>query len=127
ALGYRAQGCYHFPDKHLAAIHFQHPHPEFPKLFISELQTWELSNENRALIESAVQSHRAPIAGRGLAHLARPEGLDEQGLIALLKVVEEQFHELPWDPPARETVEAVNEESQYAAWALVHGYHVNHF
>src|SRR5262245_8730832 len=36
ALGYQAAGCYTFPDKHLGAIHYQHPRPGFPKLLISE-------------------------------------------------------------------------------------------
>src|SRR5262245_1014411 len=38
ALGYRAAGSYHFDDKQLSAIHFQHANPQFPKLFISELR-----------------------------------------------------------------------------------------
>ena len=41
--------------------------------------------------------------------------------------VVDQFHELPWSPPEKSDVEAINEESQYAAWVLVHGYNVNHF
>ena len=40
ALDYRPAGVYDFRDKHLNAIHYQHPHPVFPKLFISELKTW---------------------------------------------------------------------------------------
>ena len=37
ALGYRAAGSYHFEDKQLSAIHFQHTNPQFPKIFVSEL------------------------------------------------------------------------------------------
>src|SRR3989337_2302281 len=47
ALGYRPFGCYDFPDKHLSAIHFQHPIADFPKLFISELRVWELPADAR--------------------------------------------------------------------------------
>ena len=46
---------------------------------------------------------------------------------ALLDAVLAEFHELPWQPPDKETVLALNEESQYAAWVSVHGYNVNHF
>src|SRR5438128_162018 len=55
ALGYRAAGSYHFDDKQLSAIHFQHANPQFPKLFISELKIWELPAETRAIIERTVK------------------------------------------------------------------------
>jgi hypothetical protein len=37
------------------------------------------------------------------------------------------FFRRPWAPPKRSTVEAVNKESQYGAWTLLHGNAVNHF
>ena len=42
ALGYAAAACYEFPDKKLSSIHYRHPNPQLPKLFISQLKTWEL-------------------------------------------------------------------------------------
>src|SRR5262245_48532154 len=57
ALGYRAAGSYHFDDKQLSAIHFQHANQQFPKLFISELKVWELLAGPRGIIEKAVRSH----------------------------------------------------------------------
>src|SRR6478672_8480520 len=48
ALGYRAAGNYQFDDKQLSATHFQHSNPQFPKLFISELRTWELPTSARS-------------------------------------------------------------------------------
>ncbi len=122
ALGYRAAGCYDFPDKHLSAIHFQHANADLPKLFISELRTWELSQASREIVLRSVKSHRKMISEKKLARLAT---LDESS--KLLGDVARQFHELPWEPPRRRDVEAINEESQYAAWVLVHGYNVNHF
>ena len=62
ALGYRPAGCYEFPNKHLNAIHYQHPNSEFPKIFISELKTWELS----ASVCDAI--HRSTPAGHS-SHL----------------------------------------------------------
>src|SRR5687768_10508493 len=53
ALGYRAAGSYHFDDKQLSAIHFQHANQQFPRLFISELKTWELPAGPRAIVEKA--------------------------------------------------------------------------
>ena len=62
ALDYRPAGVYHFRDKHLNAIHYQHPHPQFPKLFISELKTWELDDPSR---NKACNSYRSCIFQAG--------------------------------------------------------------
>jgi hypothetical protein len=126
ALGYRAAGSYHFDDKQLSAIHFQHANPQLPKLFISELKTWELPATSRAIVERALRSHRPAIAADVLAALSK---LDHEAAPAsdLLPQVVSQFHELPWLLPAKEDVTSLNKVSQYAAWVLVHGYNVNHF
>ena len=126
ALGYRAANCYHFDDKQLSAIHFQHANPQLPKLFISELRVWELPADARDIIAKTVRSHRPPIDTPTLVALA---GLDRSNAAAgeLMPQVLREFHELPWLLPAREDVETLNKTSQYAAWVLVHGYNVNHF
>src|SRR5262245_49687202 len=61
ALGYRAAGSYHFDDKQLSAIHFQHANQQFPKLFISELKVWELPPAARSIVEKTVKSHRPTV------------------------------------------------------------------
>ncbi len=126
ALDYRAAGVYEFPDKHLNAIHYQHPHPEFPKLFVSELKTWELSTNAQQSIAQALVSHRPPVTLDTLAALAQFDvhPADKDALLAELTTY---IQELPWDLPERAAVEQLNQESQYAAWVLVHGYNVNHF
>src|SRR5262245_42776034 len=70
ALGYRAAGSYHFDDKQLSAIHFQHSNPQFPKLFISELRLPEIPPEARTIIEKVTRSHRPAIDMNALAALA---------------------------------------------------------
>jgi len=80
--GYRPAGVYAFPDTHLSALHYELA--GFPKLFISELRTWELSPRAQEIIRAG-------------------------------------------GPPRRDDLLALNEESQYAAWVLVHGHAVNHF
>lgn len=129
ALGYQAAGCYYFPDKHLSALHFQHPHAQFPKLFISELRTWELPETVRAAIEAVVGRHREPIESSLLAAMsgmAESEPSEAQ-YDALLEQAQDWIEQLPWSPPEMRDVEVVNQASQYAAWVLVHGYNVNHF
>ncbi len=126
ALGYRAAGSYHFEDKQLSAIHFQHTNPQFPKLFISELKVWELPKEAREIINRSVRSHRPNVSEEVLAALHDLDR-DQSQAQELLPEVVGQFHGLPWLLPRREDVVALNAVSQYAAWVLVHGYNVNHF
>lgn len=124
ALGYQAAGCYQFPDKNLSSIHFQHPNGQFPKIFISELRTWELSETAQAILGRTLRGHRAPLADSVLARLQRVNPATQA---ELLEVVSRQFLELPWDLPERADVTALNAESQFGAWVLVHGYQVNHY
>jgi hypothetical protein len=128
-LGYRPAGCYNFDDKHLTAIHYEHRNREFPKLFISELRVWELSNQAQATITRTVARHREPVATPVLARLSSlsTERIDSRSEAEVLAGVVGEFHSLPWPAPAKSDVAALNAESQYAAWVLVHGYNVNHF
>lgn len=128
-LGYRAAGCYNFDDKHLTAIHYAHANREFPRLFISELRVWELSNDAQMIITRTVAQHREPIATSALARLSSlsTERLDSRSEAEVLSGVVSEFHTLPWPAPEKSDVESLNAESQYAAWVLVHGYNVNHF
>ncbi len=123
-LGYVAAGCYQFPDKHLSSIHFQHPNGQFPKLFISELRAWELSDAGQAILGRTVRSHRAPLSDELLARLSR---VDRETQSELLDAAVRQIHDLPWDVPEQADVVALNAETQFGAWVLVHGYNVNHF
>src|SRR5262245_43977515 len=126
ALGYRAAGSYHFDDKQLSAIHFQHSNQQFPKLFISELRLPELPPDARTIIERTVRNHRSAVSVDVLATLANLDK-DNKPSAELMPRMVAEVHELPWMLPAREDVEKLNKSSQYAAWVLVHGYNVNHF
>lgn len=130
ALGYRAAGNYHFPDKHLSAIHYQHPNGKFPKVFISELKTWELPHAARDIIAQTTATHRRTIADELLAGLYAlgADGPDSKlPWEDVLDTLVHRFDTLPWTVPRAEEVEALNKHSQYGAWVLVHGYKVNHF
>ncbi len=127
ALGYQPAGCYHFDDKHLNAIHYQHRNAEFPKLFISELKTWELSSAVQEIVQRTLDSHRPPVSLETLAALTTLNDATADERSRLLDLAVEQMQQLPWQPPNQNDVTALNQESQYAAWVLVHGYNVNHF
>lgn len=127
ALGYRAAGNYHFEDKFLTAIHMQHPNGLLPKLFISEMKVWELSEPVREKVLGTISSHRLPVSEQTLARLSHIDQVAAGDWAELLERIIREFHELPWNLPEKNDVAAVNKESQYAAWVLVHGYNVNHF
>ena len=127
ALGYVPAAWYSFPDKKLFSTHFQHPNPRFPKLFISELKTWELSTRSRQIIERALKDHRKPLGDATLAELRGVAELSPARRAALLKTLLRFFAGLPWSRPSKADVLALDKESQFGAWVLVHGYDVNHF
>ncbi len=124
ALGYVPACGYHFPQQSLSAIHYEHPVPGLPKLFISECQTWRLPHAVQARLEPILAQSRPPLPLSALAELARvtPDRFDPLLSLALAEV-----ESLPWPTAERSAVEQVNGASQYAAWVLVHGNNVNHF
>jgi hypothetical protein len=104
ALGWAPRERYGFSDKHLRARYFQHPRPELPKIFVSELVVEELPARAREVIAALVA--QLP-AGFG----AQP-GFPWAGR--------------PWDlayGAYRELLEA----SEYAAWVAAFGFRPNHF
>ena len=126
-LGYKPADCYNFPDKKLSATYFQHPNPRFPKLFISQLNLWELSAASQKCLMRSLRSHRAPIDLTLLNDLQKLNDLGESEKNKLQKELNKFFYTLPWPLPQKKDVLAVNAESQYGAWVLVNGYEVNHF
>lgn len=127
ALDYVPSGCYQFADKHLSAVHLQHPGGLLPKIFISELQTWRLPEAARKIIQRVVRTHRMPISDETLARVANAVTLSDEQTNQLVDRLVAEFHDLPWNLPERSDVESLNKFSQYGAWVLVHGYNVNHF
>lgn len=127
ALGYQAAGAYVFPDKHLFSLHFEPPRAEFPKLFISELRSWEMEKPIRKVLTNRLKRQRQTVTDSLLADLAfldrRGNPDTEKGVRKLLK-----HHErLPWPAPREKDVRAVAEASQFGAWVLLFGNRVNHF
>lgn len=124
ALGYVAAACYQFPERFLSAIHFQHPAPGFPKLFISELQLWKLSVDTQRRITRTMSPRNEPLSDDFLRELACP---DDRMRYELARKSAVWIENIPWCTPNEDDILAVDRESQYAAWVLVHGNNVNHF
>jgi Domain of unknown function (DUF1338) len=104
AAGWQPREPYRFDDKHLNARYWQHPDPNLPKVFISELVVEELSPAAQGLIAGLLEQVPAGFAERA---------------------------DLPWaGRPWRlthATYQQLLEESEYAAWMAAFGFRVNHF
>jgi len=127
ALGYVAAACYEFPGDHLQSIHYQHANPQFPKLFITQLKTWELSPAARHVLLRALKARRPALGDDVLGALSRIGAVAPRQRKRLLGRLVRFFEDLPWPAPQRKDLLRVNEESQFGAWVLVNGYDVNHF
>jgi hypothetical protein len=130
SLGYLRRDPYAFPSKHLNSFHYQHPdNREFPKFFVTQLEVDALSEDVAELIKEAVDDTPDLLGGAPRALLAELKAngeVDEANAEALVEALV-GFFARPWAPPKRLTVLRVNDESQFAAWTLLHGNAVNHF
>lgn len=129
ALQYKPVTNYNFTEKKLHAIHFEHPDKQFPKIFVSQLEVGELPKWAQDLINEQVKDthyHLSEIACLDLLELHKNEELDESAVKNLIRELTYYFAR-PWGIPKQESVEKLNEVSQYAAWTLLHGNSVNHF
>lgn len=106
-LGYvdKSGGGYRFPDKHLFARHFEHPEPNQPKVFISELLTRDCS--------PALQKNIRTLSDQ------IPDSFAESPDFLISGT--------PWKPVSWQTYQELLKESEYAAWLVAFGFRVNHF
>ncbi|QSP94714.1 DUF1338 domain-containing protein [Marinobacter salinisoli] len=104
SIGYKACGEYHFEAKKLYARHFEHPDPEAPKVFISELLVEEFSPELQTVVKDMVSQ-------------VKPEDVKADNFL---------YSGRHWDVDY-DTYRKLLEESEYAAWMAAWGYRANHF
>ncbi|WP_375177852.1 DUF1338 domain-containing protein [Marinobacter mobilis] len=104
SLGYVQGGEYHFEAKKLYARHYEHPAPDAPKVFISELLVEQCSPPLQATVADLVaQVSAESVQADDFLYSGRHWEVDYQTYRALLK------------------------ESEYAAWMAAWGYRANHF
>jgi hypothetical protein len=128
-LGYVQKDKYIFTDKKLTSWHYEHPlNPNNPKLFISQLEVEQLTPSTSGLIKDAISDAPDLVSANDLKLLekVRSGKIDKNAGRELVENLV-KFFVRPWIPPMRSVLEAVNKESQYAAWTLLHGNSVNHF
>ncbi|WP_319479261.1 DUF1338 domain-containing protein [uncultured Draconibacterium sp.] len=120
---------YNFKKKKLNAVHFEHPDPMFPKLFVSQLEVEELPEWAQQIIKNTVKETPYLLSDESIALLATLKEKGELPRVAGEMLVNDlaQYFRRPWNVPNKDDVLKVNDVSQYAAWVLLHGNAVNHF
>ncbi|MBV7298813.1 DUF1338 domain-containing protein [Enterovibrio paralichthyis] len=104
ALGYEPKGEYLFKAKKLFARHFEHPNPEAPKVFISELLVGQCSTPLQQTV-------------RGLVDQVEDSALNNPAFLSGGRLWEVDFA----------TYQMLSAESEYAGWLAAHGFGANHF
>lgn len=104
AVGFVSSGNYNFEKKKLRARHYEHPDPDLPKVFISELKLAEFGPE----VTGPVRSLLAQIPG---------DMLRDPELCAAGR---------PWQV-SHADYQALADVSEYAGWMAAFGFRANHF
>jgi hypothetical protein len=102
--GYKLVASYIFEEKKLTAQHFEHDDPNYPKVFISELNLALVSDHLNKVVESIVKD-------------IKPGYLNSEDFLFLGR---------PWQA-SHSTYLMLAQESEYAAWVYAHGFRPNHF
>ncbi|CAN0354198.1 unnamed protein product, partial [Ectocarpus sp. 4 AP-2014] len=105
AVGYTPYEPYDFAAKKLTAHGYLPPHPELPRVFLSELRVDELSDASAAIL-------RRLAAQVDAAKVADPSVLWSGRL---------------WDAVTWDEYQTLQAESEYAAWVASIGIRPNHF
>jgi len=112
-LGYTRRDPYHFPAKKLDAYWYSPPEPRFPRIFLSELRVRDLPQATQVLIRRYTGGLKAdPVNSVNLNDAT---------------AIDHFLHTSSWDLPSLEDYEALQTESEYAAWAIYNRYYLNHF
>ena len=104
-LGYKHYENYQFAQKHLLARAYLPKNPRHARIFLSELITAELSSRAQEVIYAACQTIDE--------YATRGESIFWGGRL--------------WSMPSWQEYNILLNESEYAAWLIVHGLCANHF
>lgn len=112
-FGYEKRDFFNFEGKKLNAYWFSPPEPRFPRIFVSELRVDDLSENAQRIIRSYTDEVKTDPA----------DSLDLNDGAA----VDEFLHKPLWRTPTWEDYEALQQESEYAAWVIYNRYYLNHY
>jgi hypothetical protein len=104
AGGYAHLGQYDFAEKKLDAKHYQHPDPDYPLVFISQLRLRDFSPQLNMIVASLLDQMPADAPSRpDFPVLGRPWNISYADY------------------------ESLRVQSEYAAWVAAFGFRANHF
>ncbi|MCB0284586.1 MAG: DUF1338 domain-containing protein [Calditrichaeota bacterium] len=111
--GYTKKDYYTFPVKKLIAYWYAPPLPEYPRIFISQLQVDELSAGNASIIRSYTSE-------------VTDDPVDLLNLDNAYEV-DNFLHTPLWRTANWQDYQSLSDESEYAAWVIYNRYYLNHF
>jgi len=112
-LGWVRRDAYHFPAKKLDAYWYAPPEPRYPRIFLSELRVGDLSPGTQELIRRYTGGlTEDPVKGLDLSDAS---------------AIDRFLHSSSWELPSLADYEALQAESEYAAWVIYNRYYLNHF
>lgn len=111
--GYKRMEPYFFPQKKLNAYWYSPADPKDPRIFISELRVEDLSKDAREII----LSYTNEVDTDPVDNLDLDSG----------SAVDEFLHSGLWRLPTWNDYQTLENESEYAAWAIYNRYYLNHF
>ncbi|WDF68948.1 DUF1338 domain-containing protein [Sphingobacterium oryzagri] len=111
--GYVRRDHYYFEGKKLDAYWYAPPSPNYPRIFVSELQVAALSKAAQAIIHR----YTDPITADPVDQLDLADG----------NAVAEFLQRPLWALPLAAEYEQLLEESEYAAWVIYNRYYLNHY
>lgn len=128
-LNYEKCGKYRFPKMMANAVHYEHPDPLLPKIFVSQLEVEELPEWARQVIQPKVNNTPYLLSDQAIELMNILSGKGTITNEAAEILIEELtgYFRRPWRMPLWEDLLKINDVSQYAAWTLIHGNSVNHF
>lgn len=111
--GYQRRDPYHFPIKHLDAYWYSPPEAGLPRIFISELRVQDLSPDAQHIIAAYTDE-------------VQSDPVDDLDLDVPDRV-DAFLHAPLWRRPSWQDYDALQQHSEYAAWAIYNRYFLNHF
>jgi hypothetical protein len=113
ACGYQKKDSFYFEEKKLDAFWYAPPVPNFPRIFLSELRVNDLSGEAQRII----QKYTKDITQDPVDSLDLSDGT----------AVDAFLHSPLWNIPTIGDYDALQKESEYAAWVIYNRYYLNHY
>ena len=111
--GYERREAYAFKHKKLDAFWYSPPNPKYPRIFVSELRVQDLSLEAQQII----YCYTNQVPTDPVDKLDLDDGLE----------VDTFLHSPLWQLPSLKDYQALQTESEYAAWVIYNRYYLNHF